>query len=94
MPRLSIGLDLQNPSLQTLPMASETTLNAKNLAGLGADRLAELLLELAQGDAAAKRGLRMELASRNGGDVGRKFASGLRRLPNPDPSSTGARSGS
>ena len=51
-------------------MASETTLNAKNLAGLGADRLAGLLLELAQGDAAAKRGLRMELASRNGGDVG------------------------
>lgn len=51
-------------------MASETTLNAKNLAGLGADRLAELLLELVEGDAAAKRGLRMELASRNGGDVG------------------------
>ncbi|MBK8631764.1 MAG: hypothetical protein IPN84_16720 [Sphingomonadales bacterium] len=51
-------------------MPSETTLNAKNLAGLGADRLAELLLELAQGDAAAKRALRMELASRNGGDVG------------------------
>ena len=51
-------------------MPSETTLNAKNLAGLGADRLAELLLELAEGDAAAKRGLRMELASRNGGDVG------------------------
>ncbi|MFM2099244.1 MAG: hypothetical protein RLZZ366_783 [Pseudomonadota bacterium] len=46
------------------------TLNAKNLAGLGADRLAELLLQLAQGDAAAKRQLRMELASRNGGDVG------------------------
>ena len=51
-------------------MPPEATLNAKNLAGLGADRLAELLLELAQGDAAAKRGLRMELASRNGGDVG------------------------
>ncbi len=51
-------------------MASETTLNAKNLAGLGADRLAELLLELAEGDAAAKRRLRLELASRNGGDVG------------------------
>lgn len=51
-------------------MPSETTLNAKNLARLGADRLAELLLELAQGDAAANRGLWMELASRNGGDVG------------------------
>jgi hypothetical protein len=51
-------------------MPSEKALNAKNLAGLGADRLAELLLELADGDAAAKRGLRMELAVRNGGDVG------------------------
>lgn len=51
-------------------MPSETTLNAKNLAGLGAERLADLLLELAEGDAAAKRRLRMELASRNGGDVG------------------------
>jgi hypothetical protein len=64
------GLDLQNSSLQTPSMASETTLNAKNLTGLGAERLAELCLELAQGDAAAKRQLRMELASRNGGDVG------------------------
>jgi hypothetical protein len=51
-------------------MPSDTTLNAENLAGLGAERLAKLLLELAEGDAAAKRRLRMELASRNGGDVG------------------------
>jgi hypothetical protein len=50
-------------------MASETTLNAKNLAGLGAERLSELLLDLAQGDAAAKRRLRIELASLRGGDV-------------------------
>jgi hypothetical protein len=48
-------------------MASEKTLNAKNLAALGAERLAELLLELATGDAAAKRRLRLELASRSGG---------------------------
>ena len=48
-------------------MASDKTLNAKNLAALGADRLAELLLELATGDAAAKRRLRLELASRSGG---------------------------
>ena len=48
-------------------MASEKTLNAKNLAALGADRLAELLLELAGSDAAAKRRLRLELASRSGG---------------------------
>ncbi len=49
-------------------MASDKTLNAKNLAALGAERLAELLLELAQGDAASKRHLRLELASRSGGD--------------------------
>ena len=48
-------------------MASDKTLNAKNLAALGAERLAELLLELATGDAAAKRRLRLELASRSGG---------------------------
>ena len=34
-------------------MASKTTLNAKNLEALGAAKLAELALELAQGDAAA-----------------------------------------
>ena len=47
--------------------ASEKTLNAKNLATLGAERLAELLMDLATGDAAAKRRLRLELASRSGG---------------------------
>ena len=51
-------------------MPSATTLNAENLAGLGAERLAKLLLEFAEGDVAAKRQLRMELASHNGGDVG------------------------
>lgn len=49
-------------------MASGKTLNAKNLAALGADRLAALVLELAAGDAAAKRRLRLELASQAGGD--------------------------
>ena len=48
-------------------MASETTLNVKNLSTLGAERLAELLLELAEGDAAAKRHLRLELAGRRSG---------------------------
>lgn len=43
-------------------MASKTTLNAKNLEALGAARLAELLMELSAGDAAAKRRLRLELA--------------------------------
>ena len=48
-------------------MASDKTLNIKNLTTLGAHRLAELLLELAAGDAVAKRRLRLEIASRNGG---------------------------
>jgi hypothetical protein len=43
-------------------MPSEKTLNAKNLAALGAKRLADLLLEVTAGDAAAKRRLRLELA--------------------------------
>jgi hypothetical protein len=43
-------------------MSPETTLNSKNLEALGAERLAELLIEISSGDAAAKRRLRMELA--------------------------------
>ncbi len=49
-------------------MASDKTLNTKNLAALGAERLAGLLLELADDDAATKRQLRLELASHAGGD--------------------------
>jgi tetratricopeptide (TPR) repeat protein len=44
-------------------MASSKTLNAKNLAALGADRLSAILLDLVAGDAGAKRRLRLELAS-------------------------------
>jgi len=44
-------------------LASKKTLNAKNLESLGAKRLAELLIEISMGDAAAKRRLRMELAA-------------------------------
>lgn len=43
-------------------MASKKTLNAKNLEALGAPRLAELLIEISTGVAAAKRRLRLELA--------------------------------
>ena len=50
-------------------MPSEKTLNAQNLAALGAERLAELLLEVTANDATAKRRLRLELASRSGGNV-------------------------
>ena len=48
-------------------MASDKTLNVKNLATLGSERLAELLLELASSDAPTKRRLRLELASQSGG---------------------------
>lgn len=43
-------------------MASKKTLNAENLAALGAERLAELLMEVSAGNAAAKRHLRLALA--------------------------------
>jgi hypothetical protein len=43
-------------------MASRKTLNAKNLEALGAERLAELLIEISRGNAAAQRSLRLELA--------------------------------
>lgn len=41
---------------------AKTTLNAKNLEALGAQRLAELLIDISTGSAAHKRRLRMELA--------------------------------
>lgn len=44
-------------------MASKTTLNAKNLEALGAERLAELLIDISTGSAAAKRKLRLALAA-------------------------------
>lgn len=45
-------------------MAPKTTLNAKNLEVLGAERLAELLIEISTGSAATKRRLRIELAGK------------------------------
>jgi hypothetical protein len=47
-------------------MASKKTLNASNLEALGAGRLAELLIEISDGNAAAKRRLRLELAGAEG----------------------------
>lgn len=47
-------------------MAVKTILNAKNLEALGAQRLAELLIEISTGSAAHKRRLRMELAGNHG----------------------------
>jgi len=53
-------------------LAARTTLNATNLETLGVSRLATLVLELADGDAAAKRRLRLELAGRHDpGEVAR-----------------------
>ena len=43
-------------------MTSKNTLSAKNLEALGAGRLAELLIEISAGNAAAKRRLRLALA--------------------------------
>lgn len=47
-------------------MAGQSSLNARNLEALGAPRLAELLLTLSQGDADAKRLLRLALAEQKG----------------------------
>lgn len=61
-------------------MASKTTLNAKNLEALGADRLAELLMELSTGDAAMKRRLRMELAGEgSSGELAKETEPMMRR---------------
>ena len=43
-------------------MTAKTALNTKNLEALGAERLAELLIEISAGNAAAIRRLRVELA--------------------------------
>jgi hypothetical protein len=43
-------------------VAAKTALNTKSLEALGAERLAELLIEISAGNAAAKRRLRVELA--------------------------------
>src|SRR5918998_3540926 len=51
------------------PMASKKSVNLENLEALGARRLAELLLELAAGDAAVKRRLRPELSAEAGAEV-------------------------
>ncbi|KFC64950.1 hypothetical protein FG93_04972 [Bosea sp. LC85] len=49
-------------------MASGKTFDSKRIAALGVGRLAQILFELAEGDAAIKRRLRLELASSVGTD--------------------------
>lgn len=57
--------------------SKKRTLNAKNLEGLGAERLAELLMDVSADNAAIKRRLRLELAGAEGsGAAPRKFVSG------------------
>lgn len=56
-------------------MVSTKTLNAKNLEALGSERLAVLLMEVAAGDAATKRRLRLALAGEAGpSDAAREIA--------------------
>jgi hypothetical protein len=50
-------------------MASKKTITVDNLAALGVDRLAAILVELADDNADVKRHLRLELAARMGGDT-------------------------
>lgn len=50
-------------------MASKKTVNLENLMALGPERLAAILVELADGDAKVKRRLRLELAAQTGGDT-------------------------
>jgi len=50
-------------------MASKKSVNAENLAALGAQRLAAILMDLAEHDADTKRRLRLELAGQAGGEI-------------------------
>jgi hypothetical protein len=57
-------------------MASKTTLSAKNLEALGVEHLAALLMEISEGNANAKRRLRLELAGSESPD---KLANEIRK---------------
>ncbi len=50
-------------------MTSKTTFNAENLEALGARRLAELLMDIAESDAATTRRLRLELAAQEAPEI-------------------------
>src|SRR5215207_1053506 len=50
-------------------MASKKSVNAENLAALGAERPASILMDLAEQDADTKRRLRLELAGQAGGEI-------------------------
>jgi len=50
-------------------MASKKSVNTENLAALGAQRLAAILMDLADQHADTKRRLRLELAGQAGGEI-------------------------
>jgi hypothetical protein len=50
-------------------MASKKTLKAKNLEVLGAERLAEMLIEVSAGDAGVKRRIRLRKSRQAGRDL-------------------------
>src|SRR4051812_39666827 len=50
-------------------MASRKTVTLDNLMALGPERLAAILVELADGNAEVKRRLRLELAAQTGGNI-------------------------
>jgi hypothetical protein len=59
-------------------VAGKTALNAKNLEALGPARLAELLIEISAGNAAAKQRLRLELAgAQSPGEVAKEVGKRL-----------------
>jgi hypothetical protein len=61
-------------------MASNKTLNADNLETLGAARLAELLIEISDGNAMIKRRLRLELAgAQSPAEVAKQIRNAWRR---------------
>ena len=69
-------------------MPPKTTLNAKNLEALGAERLASLLMEVSAGDAAAKRKLRMALVGHQApAEVSREVRKRLTAIATASPSS-------
>src|SRR5689334_5557728 len=60
-------------------MASKKTVTLHNLEALGGERLAEIVVDLAEADAEVKRRLRLELAAQTGGDsiaaeIGKRIA--------------------
>ena len=72
-------------------MVSRKTLNRENLAALGADRLADLLIEVSTKNSACKTAgsLGAGRIAKSDGGLPRRFASGLPQSRGPDPSSTG-----